>query len=200
MLSPIIAGLLLAFGVMFCFGGYRWFMVLLPLLPFLVGFIAGAKAVYDIYGLSIVSLLVTIMAGLIFGFVIAILAYLSFNLAIIFLGALFGYTLGYGIISYLGYETGFIPLMAGLAVGIVAAFLAVRFNLPKYIVVGLTALVGAEALLSGALIMTGVMPLSDLQYGFLGSLLNNSLTWIAVWLLLAGTGAAFQLRRGGSTS
>jgi hypothetical protein len=200
MLSPIIAGLLLAFGVMFCFGGYRWFMVLLPLLPFLVGFIAGAKAVYDIYGLSIVSLLVTVTAGLIFGFVIAILAYLSFNLAIIFLGALFGYTLGYGIISYLGFETGFFPLIAGLAVGIVVAFLAVRLNLPKYIVVGLTALVGAEALLSGALIMAGVIPLSDLQLGLLGSILNDSPAWIAVWLILTGAGAAFQLRRGGPIS
>jgi hypothetical protein len=85
--------------------------------------------------------------------------------------------------------------MAGLAIGILVAFLALRLNLPKYIIIGLTALVGAEALLSGALIMVGVLPLDDLRLGLLGSLLHNSPGWIAVWLILAGAGAALQLRK-----
>ena len=65
--SLIVAALLLIIGIAFCFGGYRWFMILLPVFAFLVGFIVGAAMVFGVYGESILSLIVIVVAGLITG-------------------------------------------------------------------------------------------------------------------------------------
>jgi hypothetical protein len=198
MLSPetlIVAVFLLIIGVAFCFGGYKWFMILLPVLGFLVGFIIGAAAVSGVYGESILSLIVIAVAGLITGLLLAVLVYMFFNLAIILLGASLGFTLGAGIASYLGFETGFIPVMAGLIVAVIVGFLAFRMNLPKYVIIALTALIGSEALLSGALLLLGLISLSELDQGLLGSIMSHSTVWTFIWLALAVVGAAVQLHR-----
>lgn len=198
MLSPetlIVAVFLLIIGVAFCFGGYKWFMILLPVLGFLVGFIIGAAAVSGVYGESILSLIVIAVAGLITGLLLAVLVYMFFNLAIILLGASLGFTLGAGIASYLGFETGFIPVMAGLIVAVIVGFLAFRMNLPKYVIIALTALIGSEALLSGALLLVGFISLDELDQGLLGSILSHSTVWSVIWLALAVVGAAVQLHR-----
>ncbi|MDM7913320.1 MAG: hypothetical protein QUS09_09505, partial [Methanotrichaceae archaeon] len=121
--------------------------------------------------------------------------YMFFNLAIILLGASLGFTLGAGIAYYLGFETGFIPVMAGLIVAVIVGFLAFRMNLPKYVIIALTALIGSEALLSGALLLVGFISLDDLDLGLLGSIMSHSTVWSVIWLALAVVGAAVQLHR-----
>jgi hypothetical protein len=191
----IVAVLLLIIGIAFCFGGYKWFMILLPVLGFLVGFIIGAAAVSSVYGESILSLMVIAVAGLIIGLILAVLVYMFFNLAIILLGASLGFTLGSGIASYLGFEAGFIPVIAGLIVAVIVGFLAFRMNLPKYIIIALTALIGSEALLSGALLLMGFISLDNLEQGLLGSIMSYSAVLSFIWLALAIVGAAVQLHR-----
>ncbi len=191
----MIAAFLLVLGVAFCFGGYKWFMILLPILAFLVGFIAGAAAVSSVYGDSILSLIVILVAGIIAGLLLAVLAYMFFNLAVILLGAALGFTVGTGLANYLGFEAGPISLVAGIIVAIVVAFLAFRLNLPKYIIIALTALIGSEAILSGMLILMGFISPNELQQGLLGSMLMHSAAWGLIWLALAASGAAIQLHR-----
>jgi hypothetical protein len=136
----VIAAFLLILGIAFCFGGYKWFMILLPVLAFLVGSIIGAVAVSGVYGDSILSLIVIVVAGLIVGLSLAVLVYLFFNLGVILLGAAVGYTIGSGLAYYLGFVAGPISFVAGLIAAAVVAFLAFRLNLPKYIIIALTAL------------------------------------------------------------
>jgi len=191
----IVAAFLLVLGTALCFGGYKWFMILLPFLAFLEGFLIGANAAYGVYGKSILSIVVIIVAGLIVGLILAVLAYLFFNLAIILLGAFFGFTLGSGIVAYLGIDAGLIPIVVGLIIGGLVAFLVIRLNLPKYIIICLTALIGSEALIACALILAGILPLGGLKIGVLGPILYGSPWLIAVWLILAGAGAVLQLRK-----
>jgi Domain of unknown function (DUF4203) len=191
----VIAAFLLILGIAFCFGGYKWFMILLPVLAFLVGSIIGAVAVSGVYGDSILSLIVIVVAGLIVGLSLAVLAYLFFNLGVILLGAAVGYTIGSGLAYYLGFVAGPISFVAGLIAAAVVAFLAFRLNLPKYIIIALTALIGSEAILSGILLLIGFITPSDLQLGLLGSMLSHSVAWTFVWLVLAAAGAAIQLHR-----
>jgi hypothetical protein len=75
------------------------------------------------------------------------------------------------------------------------AFLVIRLNLPKYIIICLTALIGSEALIACALILAGILPLGGLKIGVLGPILYGSPWLIAVWLILAGAGAVLQLRK-----
>ncbi len=193
--SLIVAALLLVIGIAFCFGGYKWFMILLPVLAFLVGFIIGATAVSGVYGESILSLIVIVVAGLITGLLLSVLVYMFFNLAIILLGAFLGYTLSSGIAIYIGFETGFIPAIAGVIAAAIVGFLAFRLNLPKYVIIALTALIGGEAILSGVLLLANFISLKDLELGLLGSALSYSAAWSFVWLVLAIIGAAVQLHR-----
>jgi hypothetical protein len=85
--------------------------------------------------------------------------------------------------------------VVGLIAAAIVAFLAFRLNLPKYIIIALTALIGSEAILSGILLSIGFITPSDLQLGLLGSMLSHSVAWTFVWLVLAAAGAAIQLHR-----
>lgn len=191
----LVALVLLIIGIAFCFGGYKWFMILLPVWSFLVGFVIGASAVSGVYGKSIFSIIVIIVAGLIVGLLLAALVYLFFNLAVILLGASFGFTIGSGIAAYIGFEERFILLIAGLIVAIIVGILAYRLNLPKYIIIALTALMGSEAILSAAFLLTGLLSLGELNLGSLGQLFSQS-TYLGIfWLALAAVGAAIQLQR-----
>lgn len=50
-LEQILVGILaLLVGAAFCFSGIKWFMVLLPIWGFLVGFTFGANAIFYIAG------------------------------------------------------------------------------------------------------------------------------------------------------
>ncbi len=193
--AMIIAIFLLVLGIAFCFGGYKWFMILLPVLAFLVGFSIGAIAVSGVYGDSILSMIVIVVAGLIVGLLLAVLVYLFFNLAIILLGAAAGYTIGSGLAFYLGFQSGPISIIAGIIVAVIVTFLAFRLNLPKYIIIALTAIMGSEAIISGILLSIGLITPSELRVGLLGSMLSHSVAWTFVWLVLAAAGAAIQLHR-----
>ncbi len=189
----VVAALLLIIGVVFCFGGYKWIMILFPVWAFLVGFIIGAAAVSGVYGQSILSLFVIVVAGFITGLSLAVIAYMFFNLAIILLGASLGFTLGTGLACYIGFKPGFILITAGIIVAVTVGFLAFHLNLPKYIIIAFTALIGSEALLSGALLLVDFISLKDLELGLLGSILSYSPGWSIIWLVLAMAGAAVQL-------
>lgn len=198
----VIAVLLLLIGTAFCFYGYRWFMILLPICALLAGFVIGATSTFGVYGQSILSPIVIIVAGLITGLLLAVLAYMFFNLGIILLGAFLGYTLGFtlgsGIALSLGFNAGYVSIIAGLIAAAIVGFLAFRFNLPKYIIIALTALIGAEALLSGVIFLMGFMgfiSLNDLKQGFPGPVLSHSTAWTFSWLTLAAVGSVMQLHR-----
>ncbi len=195
----VVAVLLLIIGIAFCFFGYRWFMVLLPVWAFLVGFVIGATVVFGVYGQSILSPIVIVAAGLITGLLFAVLAYMFFNLAIILLGATLGYTLGFilgsGIALSMDFKAGFISVLTGLIAAVLVGFLAFRLNLPKYIIIALTALIGSEALLASALLLMGSIPLNDLLQGSLWPNPSHSATWSFIWLVLSAVGVVVQLHR-----
>jgi hypothetical protein len=190
-----VAALLLIFGIALSLQGYKWFMILLPILAFAVGFTAGFNAVSYVYGVSIFSSLVIAVAGLILGLLLAVIVYLSFNLAVILLGGLFGYTLGSAIASFLGFEPGFVQIIAGLIVAIIAVVIAVRLNLPKYLVIVLTSLLGTEAILVGLLLLMGSTSVNDLKLGSWESILLQFHILAIIWLILAAGAALIQLRK-----
>ncbi len=118
-----------------------------------------------------------------------------FNLAVILLGASFGYAVGSGLAYYLGFETGFVPVLAGLIVAAAIGFLAFRLNLPKYVIIALTALTGSGALIIGVLLLIGYISLNSLEKGGMEPIVSLSSGWVFIWLALAACGAAVQLHR-----
>jgi hypothetical protein len=190
----IVALLALILGIAFCFGGYKWFPILLPIWGLLTGFFIGAAGVSSIYGKSLLSIIIIIVAGSIVGILLAVAVYLFYNLAIILLAATLGYSIGETITIHLGFNPGLIPIVIGLISAAIVGFAAIRLHLPKYIIILFTSLIGSIAILGGTLLLTGQLTLESLRYGILGYILDYVSTWRFLAIILAAFGLIFQLR------
>jgi len=69
----------------------------------------------------------------------------------------------------------------------------VFLNLPKALIVALTAGAGASIILSGILLALGRISLAALTWGVVGAFIRASWFWFLVFLVLAGAGIAAQL-------
>jgi hypothetical protein len=190
-----VALMALIIGAAFCFGGYKWFMILLPIWGFVTGFSIGAYSISGVYGESLLSIVVIVVAGAILGLIFAVLAYLLFPAAVILLGASLGYTAAWTIVTSLGFSPGLIPVAIGIAGAIALAILAVRYHLPKYIIIVSTAMLGSIGIIMGILLLMGEVTLEGLNQGLTQYLIEASATWPVAWLALAVIGLLVQLRR-----
>jgi hypothetical protein len=197
--TALAALLALAIGIVFCFGGCRWFRVLLPLFGFVTGFIIGASSLLAFYSQSILAIIVIVAAGSVVGLLVAAATYLFFSWAIILLGAALGYLLGSGIAASAGSESGLITILSGALGAVISGIVAIKLDLPKYAVIVLTAALGSGAIVAGALLLMGQIPSQSLQYALLQrsiveQILDQSSIWGIIWILLAAIGVAVQLK------
>jgi hypothetical protein len=197
--TTVAALSLLAVGAVFCFGGCRWFRVLLPILGFVTGFFIGAGILLPVYGQSVLAVIVIAAAGVIVGLLVAAIAYLFFSWAIILLGAALGYLFGSGFAASAGYESSLISLLAGVLAAVISGIVAIRLNLPKYAIIVLTAVLGSGAIVAGVLLLKGEISPGSLQPALLQDaillrIMDRSGTWGIVFLLLAALGVAVQLK------
>jgi hypothetical protein len=179
-------------GLALTLGGYRFFIILLPIWGFFAGFSAAASA---ISGLSDTNFLTTVFSwviGILLGLLFAALAYLFYYAAIIILGATVGYYLGIGFMTWIGFKLGFIAVLVGLILAVVFAFGVWYLKVPKLLIIILTSLAGAASLLAGVFLAFGTIPLADLQWGAVGAVVRQSWWWTLVFLALAGIGVAAQ--------
>src|SRR5215204_2217083 len=99
-LEGLIVGLFaILIGAAFCFAGFKWFLILLPIWGFLAGFVFGSNLVFHIFGADhgFFESALAIVVGLIAGVAFAVLSYLYYYFAVILLGASLGYLLGVGL-------------------------------------------------------------------------------------------------------
>lgn len=184
---------LMLLGVAICAFGYRLFVILLPLYGFFAGFIVTAQAIQQLLGGGFLATAGSWVFGFFVGLVCAVAAYFFYYAAIVILATSVGYELGVGVIAGLGVNSGVLQFIVGVVVAL--AFLAgvIVFNLPRALVIVLSALAGAGMALAGVLVALGRIPLTSLQYGVVGSFTHLSWFWTLVFLVLAACGAAAQL-------
>ncbi len=181
-------------GAAFCFFGYRFFLVLLPLWGFVAGFVAGMQGMQALFGTEHAFFVSTlgIVVGLVLGVILAVLAYLFYYAAIVILGAAVGYTLAYGLMSAIGLD-GILGWVAGLAVGAIFAVVVVVLNAPKVVLVVLTAAGGAAMLVAGGMLLFNVVEPGDLGKGVLWVAITSQLIWLIAWFVAAVAGGFVQL-------
>lgn len=189
----IIIGLIaILVGMAFCFAGFRFFLILLPIWGFVVGFQGGAQLTAYILGTGFLGDVIGILAGLVVGAAFAFLSYLWFGFAIALLSFMIGFELASGVLAGVGGKYDLIPLAAGVILGLLFAIGAVAFNAPKWLVVALTALGGAALVVAGGLVAVGWAPLADLQNGYVGAIVRQNIIWMGVTLGLAIAGIVAQ--------
>ncbi len=185
-------------GLAFVFWGFRLFLILLPIWGFFAGFLFGAYATTALLGDGFLATTLGWVIGFVVGILFAVLSYLYYWFAVVFIGASVGYAAGLGLLHWLGNGgDNVVGFLFGLVGAIIVAAAVVILRVPKYLVIVLTAIGGAFAAVTGLALILSQVTLDELRGGMFGSLAAvNDLPWL--WglaaIVLAAVGAAYQIR------
>ena len=128
------------------------------------------------------------------GLVFAGLSYLFYYAAIVILAGTVGYAIGAAAWGLIGNEQGVIAFVIGIVVGVVVAVAALALNVPRYLVIVLTGLGGAAAIVAGWFLLIGKVPADNVTWWQVGKLISDSWFYLIVWGLIAAAGIVAQMR------
>jgi hypothetical protein len=184
----------LLFGLAVTFGGYRLFLILLPIWGFFFGFFLGAETLQAIFGIGFLATMTSWVGGFIVGAIFAILSYLFYIFAVAVLSFSAGYGLAVGILEAIGLNFGFLLWLIAVVVGLAVAVVVLVLNIQKYAVIVITALGGTAAIIYTLLALFGGFSLVELLLGPVRLAIQNSFWWLLFFVVLAGAGIVVQIR------
>lgn len=177
---------------MFLFVGYPFFRLLLPIWGFFAGVAFGVNGMQSLFGANLISSTFGFAAGLVAGIVLAILAYTAYSIAVYIFGLTIGYVVGSGLMMAVGLQQGFWSTVVGIVVAVVFLVLFARIQMPKFLVVFLTAVGGAMAVIMGLFVLFGKIPEIAASLQLTGYLVSGSWFWLTILIVLAAVGMTFQ--------
>ena len=184
----------LLFGLAITFGGYRLFLVLLPIWGFFFGFALGAETLQILFGIGFLATITSWVVGFIIGALFAVFSYMFYIFGVAILAASLGYGLGVGLMAWIGFSPGLIPWLVGVVLGVALIIITLLFNLQKYMVIIGTS-IGGAGLLIGTLMMGVVgVGLTRFVENPIQTMLQDSPIWTILFLVLAIGGILVQLR------
>ena len=190
----LMAILAVVIGLAFAFGGWRFFLLLLPLWGFFVGFSLATEGMRALTGDGTFATVTGWVVGLVVALVFAGLAYLFYYAAVAIFAGTVGYTIGAAAWGIIGNEQGVIAFVIGLVVGVILAIGVLALNVPRYLVIVLTGLGGAAAIVAGWFLLIGKVPADNVTWWQVGQLIKDSWFYLIVWALIAAAGILAQLR------
>jgi len=193
-MTLIMAIIALVIGAAFCFGGFRFFLVLLPLWGFVVGFGVGADVVTALFGDGAFATATSWAVGFVVAVVFAIASYLYYYLAIALMAGMAGYALGAAAWGLIGNEYGVIAFVIGIVVGAILAIVVLALNVPKYLVIVISGMAGAATILAGWFILIGTIPTESIHWTEVGAAITDSWFYLIVWGVIAAAGMIAQVR------
>jgi hypothetical protein len=185
----------LIFGLAFCFAGYRVFLVMLPIWGFFAGFWLGAEATSLLLGTGFLATTTGWVIGFVVGLLGAVLSYLFYMLGVGLLAAAFGWAMGAGFMNALGFDPGLLTAMVGIIAALMMAGLVVLLNIQKYVIIAITAIGGANAIVLSGLLLFGRVSLEELRGAgnAIAPILQDSWFWLVIWLALGAAGLIVQI-------
>ncbi len=184
----------LAFGAAMVFGGYRLFLVLLPIWGFFFGFGLGAQTIQVIFGEALLASVTSWVVGFTVGLIFAFLSYMFYIFAVAVLSFSFGYGLTVGVWTAIGLDPGLISWVLGVIVGVVIAAAVLGLNLQKYAIIVITAVAGTGVTIFTILAAVYGPLVTNLLENPVKLALDNSFLWVVFGLVVAGVGIVVQLR------
>ena len=191
-----LAILAVVLGAAFAFGGWRFFLILLPIWGLFVGFNIGTEATRALIGDGTFATVTSWAIGIILALVFAVFAYLYYYAAIAVLAGTVGFIIGSSLWGLIGSDDGIIAFILGIGLGAVFAIAALMLNVPKYLVIALSAIGGAALIVGGWFILTGQIPTDNVTWFAIGNEIANSFIWLVVWLGIAVVGFIAQMATG----
>jgi hypothetical protein len=185
----------LVFGLMVVFGGYRLFLILLPIWGFFGGFLVGSQAIYFIFGDAFLGTITGWVVGFFVGLLFAVLSYLFYLVAVAVISFTAGYAATIAVLQWLFNfdDAGFVAWLIGVVVGVVLAFVVIRFNWQKYAIIIITAFGGTAAIIYTLLATFYGVSVISLIGNPVALAVDNSWLWFIFFVVVAGTGIYFQI-------
>src|SRR5512136_2012408 len=113
------AGLIgILFGLVLCFAGYRFFLILLPIWGFFFGFAFGAQTIQALFNQGPFTTVTSWVVGFVVALVFAVLAYLFYIAAVAIIAGSLGYSVAVGLLMAIGLQMGFIVWLIGIVAAI----------------------------------------------------------------------------------
>lgn len=190
----LAGGLLLFLGSLIAFGGYRLFLILLPIYGFFFGLSFGAHSVQALFGDGFLSTTTSWVVGFFAGLLFALLSYLFWSFAVALMAGSLGYGLVAGFFGLFGADLDVLVWIVGVVVGLVFAIAAIALNLQKAIVIVSTALIGGWMIVGTFLFLfTSATPESLAESGA-KVVLDDHPLWFIIFAVVAAAGMLFQFQ------
>ena len=184
----------LLLGAVVLLGGYRIFLILLPIWGFFFGFVLGAHTVTLLFGheffATVTGWVVGFFVGLLFGF----LAYLFYAIAVAIVAGSLGYAIGAGLVALILPDASFLIWLAGIALAVVVIYVTFKWNLQKYAIIAATSVGGALIIVGTFMFGLAGLQVVELGGGAVQRAFQDSPWWFIFGLFLVVLGIVVQLR------
>lgn len=191
MCAAIIAFL---FGLALVFGGYRFFLILLPIFGFFFGLALGAQTIQALLGDGFFATVTSWAVGFIVGAVFAVLSYLFYIVAVAVIAGALGYAIGAGVMYALTPNFSFIVWVVGIIAAVVLIGVTLFFNLQKWVIMIGTAILGAAVILGGFILLFN--PAAQALANPVAVALKQSPLLLILFIVVAAAGVFVQWRTG----
>jgi hypothetical protein len=194
-MNDIMVGLIaLVVGLIVTFAGYAALRAVIALFGAFAGFGLGAALGASIPVGGVAGTVTLWLCALLGALLLGWLAYAFYQVGVLLGLASIGFSLGVALMLALGAQSGWLVWTVGALVAVVLVVVGLIGDLPAILLIVLTALAGANLVVTGVMLMTGTVSLRLLEAA--GSALPPGQSW---WwglgsLVLAAFGMIAQLR------
>ncbi|MFT3860259.1 DUF4203 domain-containing protein [Micropruina sp.] len=193
-MDDVVVGLLVvAGGCVVGAAGYRALRLVITLLGALAGFGIGAELALAVPLDGLAGGVLTWIGGLAGAALFGWLAYAFYRVAVLLGLASFGFAIGSGLMLALGFRGGWLTWLIGALAAAVLVLIGLIGDLPAVLLIVLTSLAGANLTVTGAMLLTGSVSLSQLKAPG-GEAMSTSWWWAVVSIAVAVLFSGYQLR------
>jgi hypothetical protein len=168
--------------------------VVIPIWGAFAGFMLGAGLVSSLADEGFLVSVLGWAVGAVVAVVFGLLAYLYYEISVLLAMSAIGFAIGTSVMVAIGVTWSWLIVLVGLAVGVLLAFVAIVGDLPMTLLAVLTALAGASVVVTGIMLVFGVISLDDFDSASTTQRLNDDWWWYAMYAGLAIAGMIAQFR------
>ncbi len=190
-MDDVVVGLIAALtGAVFCFRGYLAMRIVIPLWGAFAGFVLGAGLVAGDDGFLGTAL--GWFVGLAVAVVFGLIAYLYYEVSVLIGMTAIGFVLGTSVLTALGVTWSWVVVLGGVALALVLAVVAIAGDLPMVLLTVLTAFAGAATIVTGIMLISGVIDLEGFDAATTTEEAADDWWWTVIYLGLAVAGLIAQ--------
>lgn len=194
-MQDVVVGILaIVIGGLFCFRGYLAMRVIIPVWGALAGFVFGASLVTTFTDERFLRNITGWLLGLVFALLFAAIAYLYYEISVIIVMASIGFTLGVTAMVALDVTWSWVIILVGVIVAVALAFIAIAADLPTGLLLILTALTGASAVVLGIMLLVGTANTVDFETAVIIDAIDDAWWWWVIYAGIAIAGIVVQIR------